>query len=75
MIPDVILHFPDKRDMVIDSKISFKAFEDYQNADGEKRTRRGFETPYSLGSQPCKGTKIEGLQQISHKKVRHGWIS
>ena len=36
MIPDVILHFPDKRDMVIDSKISFKAFEDYQNADGEK---------------------------------------
>ena len=36
MIPDVILHFPDKRVMVIDSKISIKAIEEYQNADGEK---------------------------------------
>lgn len=26
MIPDVILHFPDRRDVVIDSKMSFKAF-------------------------------------------------
>lgn len=32
MIPDVILHFPDKRDVIIDSKMSFKAFEDYHNA-------------------------------------------
>ena len=36
MIPDVILHFPDKRDVVIDSKMSMKAFEDYFNADGEE---------------------------------------
>lgn len=33
MIPDVILHFPDSRDVVIDSKMSLKAFEDYHNAD------------------------------------------
>lgn len=32
LIPDVILHFPDHRDMVIDSKMSVKAFEDYQSA-------------------------------------------
>lgn len=32
MIPDVILHFPDERDVIIDSKMSFKAFEDYHNA-------------------------------------------
>ncbi|MGI6233205.1 MAG: DNA recombination protein RmuC [Prevotella sp.] len=32
LIPDVILHFPDKRDVIIDSKMSFKAFEDYYNA-------------------------------------------
>ena len=31
MIPDVILHFPDNRDVVIDSKMSLKAFEDYFN--------------------------------------------
>ncbi|HEY9542186.1 DNA recombination protein RmuC [Prevotella sp.] len=35
LIPDVILHFPDNRDVVIDSKMSFKAFEDYHNADNE----------------------------------------
>lgn len=32
MVPDVILHFPDERDVIIDSKMSFKAFEDYHNA-------------------------------------------
>ena len=32
MVPDVVLHFPDKRDVVIDSKMSMKAFEDYHNA-------------------------------------------
>lgn len=33
MIPDVILHFPGERDVIIDSKMSFKAFEDYHNAE------------------------------------------
>lgn len=32
LIPDVILHFPDNRDVIIDSKMSFTAFVDYQNA-------------------------------------------
>lgn len=32
MVPDVILHFPDHRDVIIDSKMSFKAFEDYHSA-------------------------------------------
>lgn len=35
MIPDIILHFPDERDVIIDSKMSFKAFEDYHNADND----------------------------------------
>ena len=30
--PDIILHFPDERDVIIDSKMSFTAFIDYQNA-------------------------------------------
>lgn len=35
LIPDVILHFPDNRDIVIDSKISLSAFQDYYNADSD----------------------------------------
>lgn len=37
LIPDVILHFPDGRDVIIDSKMSFKAFEDYYNAENEEQ--------------------------------------
>ena len=32
LIPDVILHFPDQRDVIIDSKMSFTAFQDYHDA-------------------------------------------
>lgn len=32
LVPDVVLHFPDERDVIIDSKVSLKAFEDYHNA-------------------------------------------
>ena len=35
MRPDVILHFPDKKDAVIDSKVSLKAYEEYVNAETE----------------------------------------
>lgn len=37
MVPDVILHFPDERDVIIDSKMSFKAFEDYHNAETDEQ--------------------------------------
>lgn len=35
MIPDVVLHLADNRDVVIDSKMSLVAFTDYQNAETE----------------------------------------
>ena len=36
LVPDVILHFPDQRDVIIDSKMSFTAFQDYHNAESEE---------------------------------------
>lgn len=36
MIPDVILHFTDGRDAIIDSKMSIRAFERYVNAESEE---------------------------------------
>lgn len=40
MMPDVILHFPDDRDVIIDSKMSLKAFEEYFNAESEEDKAR-----------------------------------
>jgi len=37
LVPDVILHFPDRRDVVIDSKMSFTAFQDYYNAQTDEQ--------------------------------------
>lgn len=37
LIPDAILHFPDRRDVIIDSKMSFTAFEEYHNAQTEEQ--------------------------------------
>ena len=39
MIPDVILHLADNRDVVVDSKMSLTAYVDYQNADDELSKR------------------------------------
>lgn len=35
LIPDFILHFPNKRDVIVDSKVSLVAYEKYVNAENE----------------------------------------
>ncbi|RUM67996.1 MAG: DNA recombination protein RmuC [Sulfurospirillum sp.] len=38
--PDVIIHLPDKKDVVIDSKVSLKAYEQYHSATEEEARER-----------------------------------
>lgn len=38
--PDVVLHLPEKKDIVIDSKVSLTAFVGYTSADNEEERRR-----------------------------------
>lgn len=40
LIPDVVLHFPDERDVIIDSKMSFKAFQDYYAAQDDDERQK-----------------------------------
>lgn len=40
MITDVILHYPDGKDVIIDSKVSLTAFTDYVNADNDDERDR-----------------------------------
>lgn len=40
MRPDVVLHYPDHKDVVIDSKASLTAFINYVNATGDEERRR-----------------------------------
>ncbi len=35
MIPDFVLHYPDKRDVILDAKVSLSAFVDYMNAEDD----------------------------------------
>ena len=42
-IPDVIIHFPDGRDVIVDSKVSLKAWDEYINATEEREKEEALE--------------------------------
>lgn len=39
LIPDFILHFPNNRDVIVDSKVSFTAYEKYMNTQDEEQRK------------------------------------
>ena len=43
MRPDVVLHYPDHKDVIIDSKASLTAFINYANAEDDEERRRALE--------------------------------
>ncbi len=42
-IPDVIIHFPDGRDVIVDSKVSLKAWDEYVNSKDERSKEEALE--------------------------------
>ena len=44
LIPDFVLHFPNKRDVIVDSKVNLKAYEAYINADAGEDSAESRET-------------------------------
>lgn len=43
MRPDVVLHYPDRKDVIIDSKASLTAFINYVNAEGDDERRKSLD--------------------------------
>lgn len=63
LVPDVILHFTDGRDAIIDSKMSIKAFEDYMNADTEEARQLALK-------EHIKSVRAH-VDELSKKKYNH----
>jgi len=66
--PDVIIHMPDKRDIVIDSKVSLVAYERFVNADDEAKKKKALKE--HIGSisghiRDLSAKKYEALQGIN----------
>lgn len=54
MIPDFIVHFPDRRDVIIDSKVSLKAFVDYHAATTDKEKNEALKRHISSVRSHCR---------------------
>ena len=64
-IPDVIIHFPDGRDVVVDSKVSVKAWDEYVNATDDKIKQDSLKR-HKLSLQ----THIDTLAQKNYQGIK-----
>lgn len=54
LIPDVVIHYPDNKDLIIDSKVSLTAFVDYCNADDENEKAKALKRHLQSLRNHCK---------------------
>ena len=64
MQPDIILHLDATRDLIIDSKVSLKAFVNYTNADNDADRDSAIAAPCQKCAQPCQGIGKEELRNL-----------
>ncbi|MDE6654671.1 MAG: DNA recombination protein RmuC [Muribaculaceae bacterium] len=70
MVPDVVLHLADRRDLIIDSKMSMTAFVDYQNAETEaERADAGHRLVESVNAHIKELTAKKYHEYISSPRV------
>ncbi|MBO7491696.1 MAG: DNA recombination protein RmuC [Bacteroidales bacterium] len=75
MIPDVILHLDQKREVIIDSKVSLTAFFDFVNADTEEERQQRLKAHISsLNQHVAELSKKDYSSYIQPPKVRMDYV-
>ncbi|UJF23961.1 DNA recombination protein RmuC [Suttonella sp. R2A3] len=62
--PDVVVHLPDERHIVIDSKVSLNAYSDYANAENDEARDRALKAHISAIRQHINGLAQKAYQQL-----------
>ncbi len=62
MIPDAIVHFPDNRNVIIDSKVSISAYTDYCNAENEDDKKLHLTNHLASIKSHIKGLNVKGYE-------------
>lgn len=70
MIPDVILHFPDQRDVIIDSKMSLTAYKDYFEAKTDTAREQALARHISSMRNHVKELVAKGYNKHANKQHR-----
>ena len=74
LIPDFILHFPNNRHVVVDSKMSLTDYERYMNAEDGTPEDRISEIAHHQHESPSKATGKEGIYEVSAKRIQQAQL-
>lgn len=67
-LPDVVVHLPDQRKMIIDAKVSLTAYERYANTDNKKEKELALKAHLLSLKNHIKGLKDKKYEDLHHEK-------
>ena len=74
MRPDVILHLDQKRDVIIDSKVSLTAFMDYVNAEDEGDRQKYLKAHVDSIQKHVKASLLDHLLLVNHQSFLSSFV-